>query len=91
MAKCKEKKGDIFSTLQKNEVGEKIAYKNLYCAICNFESKYYEDKLNGLVDLTDVINKTYSINDSIDNFGSSNGLYDPWDLEFVCPQYLDFS
>ena len=92
MDKCKGRTdGDIFSTLPMNEVGDNFAYKNLYCAICNLESKQYEDKLNGLVNLVDVSNWTNFINDSIGNFRVSNGSYDPWDLEFVCPQYLDFS
>ena len=90
--KCKERReGDIFSTLPINKVGDSIAYNNLYCAICNLESKRYEDKLNGFVDLLDVRNNYSSIENSIDDFNFSHELFDPWDLEFVCPQYLDFS
>ena len=90
--KCKERtEGDIFSTLPINKVGDSIAYNNLYCAICNLESKRYEDKLNGFGDLLDVRNNTISIQNSIDDFNFSQELFDPWDLEFVCPQYLDFS
>ena len=80
--------GDIYSSLPVNLAGETISYNNLYCAICNQDSKQYIDKLNGLSYLSN--NRSKTVFDAIDDFRSSSTSYEPWDLEIICPQYLDF-
>ena len=85
----KRTNGDIFSSLPVNIAGEKISYSNLYCVMCNQDSKQYIDKLN------DIYNQSYNRNktvfDTIDEFRSSSASFEPWDLEIICPQYLDYS
>ena len=78
--------GDIYSSLPVNIAGETISYNNLYCVICNQDSKQFIDKLNGLSYLW-----SKSLFDAIDDFRSSSASYEPWDLEIICPQYLDYS
>ena len=81
--------GDTYSILPLNIAGTDVSFNNLYCAMCNLESETYVEQMQG-VNITSKNHSTDPLSPIYD-FMSSTNSYEAWNMDIVCPLYLDYS
>ncbi|KAK3097944.1 hypothetical protein FSP39_014723 [Pinctada imbricata] len=84
--------GDIFSQIPLTKVNG-VNYDNFYCVLCNLNSGGLVKKMQGNFSDQEASQTSSETNDAdfIDHYLNIRSQFEIWDLNIVCPQYLDYS